>query len=75
MHEGIIYAAGYCGSGMSLVKMVLVKKLLKLFLILNKKVLSTIFHWKIPFYNGYPWFVPVAINYFKMQDWWINSRE
>ena len=30
---------------------------------------------KIPFYNGYPWFVPIAIEYFKFQDWWINSRE
>ena len=30
---------------------------------------------KIPFYNGYPWFVPIAIEYFKFQDWWINSKE
>ena len=43
MHEGIIYAAGYCGSG-QFGQDGLVKKLQKLFLILNKKVLSTIFH-------------------------------
>ena len=30
---------------------------------------------KIPFYNGHPWFLPVAIEYYKLQDWWVNSKE
>ena len=75
MHEGIIYAAGYCGSGTVWARW-FGKKAAEI--ILNFETKSAFYNIpfrKIPFYNGYPWFVPVAIKYFKMQDWWINSRE
>ena len=75
MHEGIIYAAGYCGSG-TVWSRWFGKKAAEI--ILNFETKSAFYNIpfrKIPFYNGYPWFVPVAIKYFKMQDWWINSRE
>ena len=75
MHEGIIYAAGYCGSG-TVWSRWFGKKAAEIILNFEQKsAFYNIPFRKIPFYNGYPWFVPVAIKYFKMQDWWINSRE
>ena len=75
MHEGIIYAAGYCGSG-TVWSRWFGKKAAEIILNFEQKsAFYNIPFRKIPFYNGYPWFVPLAIKYFKMQDWWINSRE
>ena len=75
MHEGIIYAAGYCGSG-TVWSRWFGKKAAEIILNFEQKsAFYNIPFRKIPFYNGYPWFVPIAIRYFKMQDWWINSRE
>ena len=75
MHEGIIYAAGYCGSG-TVWSRWFGKKAAEIILNFEQKsAFYNIPFRKIPFYNGYPLFVPIAIKYFKMQDWWINSRE
>ena len=75
MHDGIIYAAGYCGSG-TVWSRWFGKKAAEIILNFEQKsAFYNIPFRKIPFYNGYPWFVPIAIKYFKMQDWWINSRE
>ena len=75
MHEGIIYAAGYCGSGTVWSRWFGIKAAEIILNFEQKSAFYNIPFRKIPFYNGYPWFVPVAIKYFKMQDWWINSRE
>ena len=75
MYNGIIYAAGYCGSG-TVWSRWFGKKAAEI--ILNFEQRSAFYNIpfkKIPFYNGYPWFVPIAIEYFKFQDWWINSKE
>mgnify|MGYP001169601509 CR=1 FL=1 len=75
MHNGIIYAAGYCGSG-TVWSRWFGKKAAEIILnIEHKSAFYNIPFKKIPFYNGYPWFVPVVIEYFKFQDWWINSKE
>ena len=75
IHNGIIYAAGYCGSG-TVWSRWFGKKAAEIILNFEQKsAFYNIPFKKIPFYNGYPWFVPIAIEYFKIQDWWINSKE
>ena len=75
MHKGIIYAAGYCGSG-TVWSRWFGKKAAEIILNFEQKsVFYNIPFKKIPFYNGKPWFIPIAMEYFKIQDWWINSRE
>ena len=75
MHDGIIHAAGYCGSGTVWARW-MGKKAAEIILNLeSKSAFYNIPFKKIPFYNGHPWFLPVAIEYYKIQDWWVNSRE
>ena len=75
MHDGIIYAAGYCGSGTVWARW-MGKKAAEIVLNLEgKSAFYNIPFKKMPFYNGYPWFVPIAIEYYKIKDWWINSRK
>ena len=75
MHDGIIHAAGYCGSGTVWARW-MGKKAAEIILNLeSKSAFYNIPFKKIPFYNGHPWFLPVAIEYYKLQDWWVNSKE
>ena len=75
MHDGIIYAAGYCGSGTVWARW-MGKKAAEIILNLeSKSAFYNIPFKKVPFYNGTPWFLPIAIEYYKLKDWWINSNE
>ena len=73
MHKGVIYAAGYCGSGTVWAHW-LGKKAAEI--ILNFEEISPFYNItfkSMPLYSGNPWFVPIAIQYFKLQDWWRNQ--
>ena len=75
IHNKIIYAAGYCGSGTVWARW-MGKKAAEI--VLNLESESAFFNIpfkKMPFYNGNPWFLPIAIEYYKVQDWWLNSRK
>jgi glycine/D-amino acid oxidase-like deaminating enzyme len=56
-HEGLYYAAGYCGSGVVWARWT------------GQKVAL---HFRpprlIPFYNGKPWFMPAFFGWYELQD-------
>ena len=75
IHNKIIYAAGYCGSGTVWARW-MGKKAGEI--VLNLESESAFFNIpfkRMPFYNGNPWFLPIAIEYYRVQDWWLNSRK
>jgi len=68
-HEGIHYAAGYCGSGVGMASYLGMKLGLK---VLGRKEVKTAFD-DLPFptrpyYTGYPWFLAAAISYYRWLD-------
>jgi glycine/D-amino acid oxidase-like deaminating enzyme len=68
-HDGIHYAAGYCGSGVGMATYLGMKLGLK---VLGKPEGDTAFD-NLPFptrpyYTGYPWFLGMAISYYRWLD-------
>ena len=66
--EGVAYAMGYCGHGVAMATYFG----FKLSELILGKGLNTVFADKksipIPFYRGYPWFLPMAHHYFRFLD-------
>ncbi len=68
VNNGIIYPTGFCGSGTVWARwlgqkaagMILGKK--------GESVFSDIPIKTMPFYNGNPWFLPLAMSYYKLRD-------
>ena len=72
MHDGIHYAMGYCGSGVSMagfLGMRLGQKLLGL--AEGRTAFDGLAHPTRPFYTGRPWFLPAAVAYYR----WKDNRE
>ena len=69
VHNGVHYAMGYCGSGVSMASYLGMKLGQK---ILGKKEGQTAFDdLKFPtrpFYKGTPWFLPAAVAWYRWQD-------
>ena len=69
VHNGVHYAMGYCGSGVSMASYLGMKLGRK---ILGKKEGQTAFDdLKFPtrpFYKGTPWFLPAAVAWYRWQD-------
>ena len=68
VNDGVIYPAGFCGSGTVWARWLGQKAA---GMILGKDA-ETAFSghrfWTLPFYNGDPWFLPIAMNYYKLRD-------
>ena len=68
VNDGVIYPAGFCGSGTVWARWLGQKAA---GMILGKDA-ETVFSghrfWTLPFYNGDPWFLPIAMNYYKLRD-------
>ena len=68
VNDGIIYPAGFCGSGTVWARWLGQKAA---GIILGKDA-ETVFSghrfWTLPFYKGDPWFLPIAFNYYKLRD-------
>ena len=68
VNDGVIYPAGFCGSGTVWARWLGQKAA---GMILGKDA-ETVFSghrfWALPFYNGNPWFLPIAMNYYKLRD-------
>ena len=68
VNDGVIYPAGFCGSGTVWARWLGQKAA---GMILGKDA-ETVFSghrfWTLPFYNGNPWFLPIAMNYYKLRD-------
>ena len=70
-HDGVHYAAGYCGSGVGIASYLGMKLGLK---VLGRPEGRTAFD-DLPFptrpyYTGYPWFLAAAISYYR----WLDRR-
>jgi hypothetical protein len=68
IHDGVIYPAGFCGSGTVWARW-LGQKAAGMILAENAEtVFSDQKFWTLPFYKGDPWFLPLAMNYYKLRD-------
>ena len=75
VHEGMHYAMGYCGSGVSLsgyLGMRMGQRLLGL--AEGRTALDDLPFPTRPFYRGRPWFLPAAIAWYGMRDRWEMRR-
>ncbi|MEO1986662.1 MAG: FAD-binding oxidoreductase [Martelella sp.] len=76
-HDGVHYALGYCGSGVSMASYLGMKAGLK---VLGSPEGQTAFddlkHPTRPFYFGKPWFLPAAVNWYRFVDKhpWAGGR-
>ncbi|MEL0107462.1 MAG: FAD-binding oxidoreductase [Rhodospirillaceae bacterium] len=68
-HDGVIYATGFCGSGVVWARWMGQKAALH---ILEHEDGKTAFEAQpfraIPLYNGTPWFLPAAMGWYKLKD-------
>ncbi|EKE72113.1 NAD(P)/FAD-dependent oxidoreductase [Oceanibaculum indicum] len=68
VQDGIVYAAGFCGSGVVWARWMGMKAAA---LVLERDEPSAFYSdafRRIPFYNGKPWFLPVMMNWYKLKD-------
>ena len=67
--DGLHYCLGYCGSGVSLASYFGTRLAQQL---LGKPegatALDNLEFKTRPFYNGYPWFLPLAVAYYRVRD-------
>lgn len=76
-HEGMHYALGYCGSGVSMASYLGMRAGQKILgLEEGRTAFDDIPHPTRPFYRGKPWFLPAAVAYYRFKDnrAWANSR-
>lgn len=69
VHNGVMYAVGFCGSGVVWARWMGQKAAFK---ILEQEDGTSAFEQApfraIPLYNGNPWFLPVMMNWYKIKD-------
>jgi glycine/D-amino acid oxidase-like deaminating enzyme len=69
VHEGVIYATGFCGSGVVWARWLGQKAALR---ILEGDHVSSAFAARpfraIPLYNGKPWFLPIMTHWYQFLD-------
>ncbi|PWC39966.1 oxidoreductase [Azospirillum sp. TSO35-2] len=76
-HDGLHYALGYCGSGVSMASYLGMRAGQTILgLIEGRTAFDDIPHPTRPFYNGKPWFLPAAVAYYRFKDNrdWAKSR-
>ena len=69
VHDGVHYALGYCGSGVSMASYLGMRAGQKVLgLAEGKTAFNDLPHPTQPFYTGTPWFLPAAVAYYRWQD-------
>ena len=68
VHDGIIYPTGFCGSGTVWARWLGQKAALMILGKNGESVFSNLPLRTIPFYTGDPWFMPLAMSYYKLRD-------
>jgi glycine/D-amino acid oxidase-like deaminating enzyme len=69
VHDGIHYAMGYCGSGVSMASYLGMRAGQKVLeLAEGKTAFDDLRHPTRPFYTGKPWFLPAAVTYHRWMD-------
>lgn len=68
VHDGIIYPTGFCGSGTVWARWLGQKAALMILGKNGESVFSNLPLRTMPFYTGDPWFLPLAMSYYKLRD-------
>ena len=68
VHDGVIYPAGYCGSGTVWARWLGQKAAHMVLGDLDGTVFSGMPFRTMPFYSGDPWFLPLAMKFYALQD-------
>ena len=68
IHDGIIYPTGFCGSGTVWARWLGQKAALMILGRDGESVFSNLPLRTMPFYTGDPWFMPLAMSYYKLRD-------
>ena len=68
IRDGIIYPAGFCGSGTVWARWLGQKAALMILGRDGESVFSNLPLRTMPFYKGDPWFMPLAMSYYKLRD-------
>ena len=68
VHEGVIYPAGYCGSGTVWARWLGQKAAQMVLGDLTGTVFTEQPFRTMPFYSGEPWFLPLAMRFYELQD-------
>lgn len=68
VRDGIIYPTGFCGSGTVWARWLGQKAALMILGKDGESVFSNLPLRTIPFYTGNPWFMPLAMHYYKLRD-------
>ena len=67
-HDGLYYAMGYCGHGAALATL-FGQRLADMVLERGEESQFSPIKFKaVPFYNGWPWFLPLVYKYFSLKD-------
>ena len=71
-HDGVHYAVGYCGSGVSMASYLGMRTGQKVLgLPEGQTAFDDMVHPTRPFYTGKPWFLPAAVAYYR----WMDDRQ
>ncbi len=71
VHDGIHYAQGYCGSGVSMASYLGMRVGQKVLgLAEGRTAFDSLQYPTRPFYTGKPWFLPAAVAYYRWVDTW-----
>ena len=68
VRDGIIYPTGFCGSGTVWARWLGQKAALMILGRDGESVFSNLPLRTMPFYTGDPWFMPLAMSYYKLRD-------
>ncbi len=68
VRDGIIYPTGFCGSGTVWARWLGQKAALMILGEDGDSVFSNLRMHTVPFYTGDPWFMPLAMTYYKLRD-------
>ena len=75
VNDGVIYPVGFCGSGTVWARW-LGQKAAGMILGKDSETVFSDEPFKtIPFYNGTPWFLPLAINYYRLRDKFFSTSK
>ncbi len=73
VHDGIIYPTGFCGSGTVWARWLGHKAACMILGKDGQSAFSDLPMRTLPFYSGRPWFLPLAMHYYRLRDWLSGS--
>ncbi len=75
VHDGVHFAQGYCGSGVSMASYLGMRAGQKVLgLAEGRTAFDDLHHPTRPLYTGKPWFLPAAVAYYRWLDTWQSRK-